>query len=56
MLKEYIQDVIISEIRSQKIGPKFGFQADEVTDTSNSGQLGLVPGANPGFDRGGPRS
>ena len=53
MLKEYIQDVIISEIRSQKIGPKFGIQADEVTDISNSGQLGLVPGADPGFDQGG---
>ena len=41
-IKEYIQDVIISEIRSQKIGPKFGIQADEVTDISNSEQLGLV--------------
>ena len=41
-IKEYIQDVIISEIRSQKIGPKFAIQADEVTDISNSEQLGLV--------------
>ena len=41
-IKEYIQDVIISEIGSQKIGPKFGIQADEVTDISNREQLGLV--------------
>ena len=41
-IKEYIQDDIISEIRSQKIGPKFGIQVDEVTDISNSEQLGLV--------------
>ena len=39
-IKEYIHDVIISELRSQKIGPKFGIQTDKVTDISNSEQLG----------------
>ena len=41
-VKEYVEEVIISEIRAQKIGPKFAILADEVTDISNHEQLGLV--------------
>ena len=41
-IKEYVQDVIVTEICSQEIGAKFSIQADEVTDISNSEQLGLV--------------
>ena len=41
-IKEYVQDVIVSEISSQEIGSKYSIQADEVTDISNSEQLGLV--------------
>ena len=40
-IKEYVQDVIVSEISSQEIGSKYSIQADEVTDISNSKQLGL---------------
>ena len=41
-VKEYVEEVIISEIRAQKIGPKFTILGDEVTDISNHEQLGLV--------------
>ena len=41
-VKEYVETIIISEIRAQKIGPKFAIPADEVTDISNHEQLGLV--------------
>ena len=41
-IKEYVQDVIVNEICSQEIGAKYSIQADEVTDISNSEQLGLV--------------
>ena len=41
-IKEYVQDVIVNEICSQEIGAKFSIQADEVTDISNSEQLGFV--------------
>ena len=41
-VKEYVEEVIISEIQAQKIGPKFAILADEVTDISNHEQLGLV--------------
>ena len=37
-----MQDVIVNEISSQEIGSKYSIQADEVTDISNSEQLGLV--------------
>ena len=40
-MKDYIQCVIIDEVKEQSIGPKFSIQADEVTDISNSEQLGL---------------
>ena len=41
-IKEYIHNIIVDEISSQEIGSKYGIQADEVTDVSNSEQLGLV--------------
>ena len=41
-VKEYVEAVIISEIREQNIGAKFAILADEVTDISNHEQLGLV--------------
>ena len=41
-IKEYIHDIIADGISSQEIGSKYGIQADEVTDVSNSKQLGLV--------------
>ena len=37
-IKEYIHDIIVDEISSQEIGSKYGMQADEVTDVSNSEQ------------------
>ena len=41
-VKEYVEAVIISEIREQNISAKFAILADEVTDISNHEQLGLV--------------
>ena len=41
-IKEYIQSAIISQIKQQDFGPLYGLQADEVTDTSNWEQLGIV--------------
>ena len=35
-IKEYTHDIIVHEISSQEIGSKYGIQADEVTDVSNS--------------------
>ena len=41
-IKKYIQSKVVEEVKNQPIGPYFGFQCDEVTDTSNWEQLGLV--------------
>ena len=41
-IKEYIQEQIIYEIKSQAIGAKFSIQADKVTDVSNRKQLALL--------------
>ena len=41
-MKEFIQNVIVNEIKNQNIGPYFGIQCDEVRDSSNWEQLGLV--------------
>jgi len=41
-VKEFIQRHIVNEINKQSIGPYFGFQCDEVTDSSNWEQLGIV--------------
>ncbi|CAG2195051.1 unnamed protein product [Mytilus edulis] len=41
-LKNYIQNKIVSEVRALDIGPYYGIQCDEVTDSSNWEQLGLV--------------
>ena len=41
-LKTFIQEKIVEELRSQQVGPYYGFQCDEVTDASNWEQLGLV--------------
>mgnify|MGYP000751363744 FL=1 len=41
-IKEYIQSLIVNEIKSQAFGPFYGYQCDEVTDSSNWEQLGLV--------------
>ena len=40
-LKTFIQEKIVEEVRSQQVGPYYGFQCDEVTDASNWEQLGL---------------
>ena len=40
--KTFIQEKIVEEVRSQQVGPYYGFQCDEVTDASNWEQLGLV--------------
>ena len=34
-IKEIIQNVIVQEVKSQRIGAYYGFQYDEVSDTSN---------------------
>ena len=34
-LKTFIQEKIVEEVRSQQVGPYYGFQCDEVTDASN---------------------
>lgn len=41
-LKEYIQGQIVAEINTQPFGAFFGIQCDEVRDSSNWEQLGLV--------------
>ena len=41
-MKEFIQNVLVDEIKSQDIGPYFGIQCDEVCDGSNWEPLGLV--------------
>ena len=41
-VKEYIQTKIISDIKQQSIGPYYGIKCDEVRDSSNWEQLGLV--------------
>ena len=41
-IRQYIQDKIIVNIKTQSIGPKFSIQADEVTDMSNNEQMGLI--------------
>ena len=41
-IKEFIQTKIIYEIKQQSIGPYYGIQCDEVRDSSNWEQLGLV--------------
>ena len=41
-IKKYIPDEIVSEVNQQRVGPYYGIQCDEVTDSSNWEQLGLV--------------
>ena len=41
-IKQFIQDKIIEDIKNQTIGPYYGIQCDEVSDSSNWEQLGLV--------------
>ena len=41
-MKEYIHSEGIKEIKSHSIEPLFGIMVDEVTDSSNIEQLGLV--------------
>jgi len=41
-IKEYLQSEIVQELKAQAIGPYFGIQCDEVTDSSNWEQLGIV--------------
>ena len=41
-VKSFIQDKIVGEIQSQSAGPYFSIMADEVTDTSNWEQLGIM--------------
>ncbi|WAR18850.1 P52K-like protein [Mya arenaria] len=41
-VKKHMQDKIVAEIKGQAIGPYFGIQADEVTDSINWEQLGLI--------------
>ncbi|VDI02111.1 Hypothetical predicted protein [Mytilus galloprovincialis] len=41
-IKTYIQKYIVEEMKSQPFGGYFGIQCDEVSDTSNWEQLGLV--------------
>ena len=41
-IKTFIQKIIVDEVKSQAIGPYFGVQCDEVTDSSNWEQLGIV--------------
>jgi hypothetical protein len=41
-IKDYIQNEIVAEITNQRFGPYFGVQCDEVTDSSNWEQLGIV--------------
>ena len=41
-IKDFIQSKIVNEVKNQSIGPLYGIMGDEVTDTSNKEQLGLV--------------
>ena len=41
-IKDLIQSKIVNEVKNQSIGPLYGIMVDEVTDTSNKEQLGLV--------------
>ena len=41
-IKDFIQSKIVNEVKNQSIGPLYGIMADDVTDTSNKEQLGLV--------------
>ena len=34
-MKQYIQNVIIGEVKSQQFGPYYGIVCDEVSDSSN---------------------
>ncbi len=42
LFKDYIQDAIISEVKTQSQGLLYTVEADEVTDVSNWEQLDLV--------------
>jgi hypothetical protein len=41
-MKKYIQNKIVDEVTNQTIAPYYGIQCDEVTDSSNWEQLGIV--------------
>ena len=41
-VKQFIQTKLINEIKNQAIGAYYGFQCDEVTDSNNWEQLGLI--------------
>lgn len=41
-VKQFIQNCIVTEVNQQPIGPYLGYQCDEVTDSSNWEQLGIV--------------
>lgn len=41
-IKEFIQSEIVKDVKAQPIGPLFGIEADEVRDSSNWEQLGIV--------------
>ncbi len=41
-IKEYLQRYIIQDVKAQDIGPYYSYQCDEVTDSSNWEQLGIV--------------
>ncbi|XP_071821470.1 52 kDa repressor of the inhibitor of the protein kinase-like [Apostichopus japonicus] len=41
-IKEYIQGIIISEVKAQPLGPFYTVEADEVTDIANWEQLAIV--------------
>ena len=40
--KDFIQLKIVNEVKNQFMGPLYGIMVDEITDTSNKEQLGLV--------------
>ena len=41
-IKSYMESVIINEVKKQTEGPYYGVSGDEVTDSSNWEQLGIV--------------
>ena len=41
-VNHYIQNYLLDEVKSQKIGPYYGIQCDKVRDFSNREQLGIV--------------
>ena len=41
-IKEFIQRKIYEEVASQRYGPLFGIQIDEVTDSANIEWLGII--------------